>query len=265
MCSHWSVPHDFTTRRALQPGAPDECVTNITRRSALALLAGVLATAADGAGVRADALPTEVAGVTIPNTALTRSAARLARSACPDFLFNHCLRTYLLGALSLEAQRLDFDAELAFTAAALHDLGLLPAFATPHGSFEIDGANRAEALLREAGRPARQGRLVWNAIVTHDIRAEYAAHQSHEAQLVAAGAGADVVDPGGLDHQAVDEIVSAFPRLQFKTRFTTLLVDHCRRKPTVQMGWLDGLCRMTSPDAARGDVPRAIAQAPYSE
>ena len=190
MCSHWSVPHDFTTRRALQPGAPDECVTNITRRSALALLAGVLATAADGAGVRADALPTEVAGVTIPNTALTRSAARLARSACPDFLFNHCLRTYLLGALSLEAQRLDFDAELAFTAAALHDLGLLPAFATPHGSFEIDGANRAEALLREAGRPARQGRLVWNAIVTHDIRAEYAAHQSHEAQLVAAGAGA---------------------------------------------------------------------------
>ena len=46
------------------------------------------------------------------------TAARLARSACPDFLFNHCLRTYLLGALSLEAQRLDFDAELAFTASS---------------------------------------------------------------------------------------------------------------------------------------------------
>ena len=175
------------------------------------------------------------------------------------------MRTYLFGALVLRAQRVSFDPQLGFVAAALHDLGLLAAFASPRGSFEIDGANRAEALVHEAGRPVEEGRLVWNAIVMHDMRDEYAEHQSGEAQLVGNGAGADVINPEGLDPKAVAEVLLAFPRLQFKTRFTALLVDHCKRKPTVQIGWLDGLCRATVPDAPRGSVERSIAAAPYAE
>jgi hypothetical protein len=175
------------------------------------------------------------------------------------------MRTFLFGALSMKAQGIGYDAQLAFVAAALHDFGLLPQFATPRSSFEIDGANRAETLLREAHRPADEGRLVWNAIVMHDMRGEYAEHQSPEARLVGDGAGADVVDPSPLDSAAVAEVVRAFPRLQFKTRFTALLVDHCRRKPTVQIGWLDGLCRATVPDAPRGSVEKTIASAPFAE
>ena len=216
-------------------------------------------------GAHAVALPGEVAGIAIPKTTLAASAAALARNACPDFLFNHCMRTYLFGALTLEAQRTAFDPELAFVAAALHDLGLVPAFASARGSFEIDGANRAESLLHERGRPPAEGRLVWNAIVMHDMRDEYAAHQSAEAILVGDGAGADVVDPSGIDAKAISEVLQAFPRLQFKSRFTALLVDHCKRKPTSQVGWLDSLCRATAPEAHRGSVERAIAQAPFSE
>jgi hypothetical protein len=184
--------------------------------------------------------------VVLPTTSLARSAAALA-----------------LGALSLREQH--FDTEMAFVAASLHDLGLLPALATARGSFEIDGANRAEQLMHAAGRSPEQGRVVWNAIVMHDMRSDYSAHQSPEARLVAAGAGADVVDPDGIDRKAVEEVVRAFPRLQFKTRFTALLVDHCRRKPASQIGWLDSLCRATAPAAQRGSVERAIAQAPYPE
>jgi hypothetical protein len=34
------------------------------------------------------------------------------------------------------------------------------------------------------------------------------------------------------------------PRLQFKQRFTELLVAHCQRKPDSQRAtWLEGLCR----------------------
>ncbi len=236
-----------------------------TRRAALTGIAALLAAAVTRANAQTPSLPAEVAGIAFPKTALAASAAALARSACPDFLFNHCMRTYLLGALTLQAQRTVFDPQLAFVAAALHDLGLLPAFATPRGSFEIDGANRAEALMSAAGQPVAQGRIVWNAIVTHDMRDEYAAHQSPEALLVGNGAGADVVNPDGLDRKAVEEVVLAFPRLQFKTRFTAMLVDHCRRKPTSQIGWLDGLCRATVPDAPRGSVEQAIAKAPYAE
>lgn len=212
-------------------------------------------------------LPGEVAGVAIPRTPLAGKAAGLARDACPDFLFNHAMRTYLFGALALRAQKTAYDAELGFVAAALHDLGLVPAYSTPRTSFEIDGANRAEAVVTGAGRSPDQGRRVWNAIVFHDMRGEYAAHQSAEARLVGEGAGADVVgyDPGVIDAKAVAEVLAAFPRLQFKQKFTALLVDQCRRKPTAQIGWLEGLCRATVPDAPRGSVERAIAAAPFSE
>jgi hypothetical protein len=240
-------------------------VNSPDRRAVLTGLTAVLVAAATRARAEAPQLPAEVAGIALPRTALATAAAALSRSACPDFLFNHCMRTYLFGALALNAQKLSFDPQLAFVAAALHDLGLLPAFASPRGSFEIDGANRAEALVHEAGRSPAEGRLVWNAIVMHDMRDDYAAHQSAEAQLVGDGAGADVIDPDGIDPKALAEVLQAFPRLQFKTRFTALLIDHCGRKPASQIGWLDGLCRATAPGAQRGSVERAIAAAPYKE
>jgi len=235
------------------------------RRVFLSGLTAVLVASGARARNAAPSLPAEVAGVALPRTALTDAAAALARNACPDFLFNHCMRTYVFGVLALREQQVSFDPQLGFVAATLHDLGLLPAFASRAGSFEIDGANRAVALLHDAHRSAAEGRLVWNAIVMHDMRDEYAAHQSGEAQLVATGAGADVISPEGLDPRAVGEVLHAFPRLQFKTRFTALLVGHCRRKPTSQIGWLDGLCRATVPDAKRGSVESSIAAAPYPE
>jgi hypothetical protein len=207
--------------------------------------------------------PTEVAGIQIPRTALALQAAALARSACPPFLYNHCVRSYLLGALSMQAQHTAF--EIAFVAAALHDLGLLPRFASARGSFEVDGADRAERLMHDLGRSPEDGRRVWNAIVAHDMSSTYAEHQSPEAVLVNAGAGADVVGPGELDARAVAEVIGAFPRLEFKTRFTALLVDHCRRKPTSEIGWLDGLCRGTAPNASRPSVKQEILDAPYRE
>jgi HD domain len=244
---------------------PCVCGTEMTRRSVITGGLLLLVTAATRVHPQASALPTEVAGIAIPRTALTLRAESLARTACPDFLFNHCLRTYLFGALILAKHRASYDPQIAFVAAALHDLGLVPAFASKLGSFEIDGADRAEALMREAGSPSEEGRRVWNAITTHDMRREYAAHQSGEAELVNAGAAADVVGPDGIEPAALAEVVRVFPRLQFKSRFTAMLVDHCRRKPTSQIGWLDGLCRATVPDAPRGSVERAIAAAPYPE
>jgi hypothetical protein len=209
--------------------------------------------------------PVEVAGIQIPRTALALRAATLARSACPPFLYNHCMRTYLLGALSMQAQHTAFDPEIAFVAAALHDLGLLPRFASARASFEVDGADRAERLMHDSRRSPEDGRRVWNAIVAHDMSSTYAEHQSPEAVLVNAGAGADVVGPGDLEARAVAEVIRAYPRREFKTRFTALLVDHCRRKPTSESGWLDGLCRGTAPHASRPSVKQEILDAPYRE
>ena len=111
----------------------------ITRRHALAGLVALLTTSAS--------LATEVAGIRLPQSPLARAAAEFSRAHCPDYLFNHCMRTFLFGAVALQKQKLAYDADKAFAAAALHDLGLLQEFASPSASFEIDGANHAEQLM----------------------------------------------------------------------------------------------------------------------
>jgi hypothetical protein len=213
------------------------------------------------------ALPTTVAGIPLPQTQLALRAAAFARQAEPDFLFNHSVRTYVFGALRLNARNLHYDAEAAFVAALFHDLGLLPQFASEHASFEVDGANRAEAFLRENGASADKQRTVWNAIATHDMSRAFQAHQGPEALLLGAGAGSDVdgPDPAVITNDVVARVLDAFPRQRFKTRFTALATDHCRRKPASQSGWLDILCRETNPGVDRGSVRQEIADAPFAE
>ena len=91
-------------------------------------------------------LPSSVAGIAIPRSAVAQAAAALSRRACPEVLFNHCMRTFLFGALHERHHGRAFNADAAFVAAALHDLGLLKAFETAGTPFEVDSANAAERL-----------------------------------------------------------------------------------------------------------------------
>ena len=43
-----------------------------------------------------------VAGVRIPDTALCTAAVDLLESSSPEFLCQHCLRTYVFGSLALK-------------------------------------------------------------------------------------------------------------------------------------------------------------------
>ncbi len=235
----------------------------ISRRAALALPLGLtLATVASGA--QAD-LPPRVAGIALPQTNLAARAAALSRSACPDFLFNHAMRTYLFGALYADKHGLAFNAEAAFVAAALHDFGLLPRYASSNGSFETDGARAGEEFARQNGMDAASADAVWRAIAMHDTR--FSRRQGPEATVVAVGAGTDVNGPGSaFTADEIAAIVAAFPRLQFKSRFTALLVDQCQRKPLSQEGtWLEGLCRETSPNAWPAGIAQSIAASQFSE
>jgi len=213
-------------------------------------------------------LPSQVAGITLPRSPLALKAAQFARENYPTFLFNHCMRTYLFGAVAIQHHRSSYDADNAFVAASLHDLGLLRAFATEQGAFEIDGADRAEGFARESGASAQSSQDIWHAVALHDARFALVEHEPSTAMLVALGAGSDVFGPDAdmIDPARSAEIVAAFPRLAFKKQFTELLVDHCRRKPLSQRGtWLEGLCRDTSPSAWTAKLVDAIAAAPFAE
>jgi hypothetical protein len=211
------------------------------------------------------ALPSAVAGVSLPQSDLARGAVDLAQRVFPDFLFNHCMRTYVFGALALQKQGATFNADEAFTAATLHDLGLMPAYASANGSFETDGARAAETFARQNGADATAAAVIWHGVAMHDTR--FARRQGPEAMVVALGAGADVNGPGSdFTAQEVAAIIAAFPRLQFKAHFTALLVDQCRRKPLPQAGtWLEGLCREVSPAAWPAHEEQSIAESDFAE
>jgi hypothetical protein len=214
-------------------------------------------------------IPSQVAGIRLPQTPRARAACAYARANCPDFLFNHCMRTYVFGALALKGQHRAFVAEDAFIASALHDLGLLPPFESAQASFETDGANAAEAWALEHGANAAAGDRVWHAVQMHDGAWALTRRQGPEAVLVALGAGTDVdgPQPGELADGEIAQVLQAFPRLEFKRRFTTLLIEHCQRKPDSQQAtWLEGLCRAHAHGARRPQaLEEAIAAAPFSE
>ena len=213
-------------------------------------------------------LPAEVAGIRLPQSDLALAAATFARQSCPDFLFNHCMRTYTFGVLLLQRRRLAFDADTAFVAAALHDLGLLPQFESAHGTFEIDGADAAEKFMLQRQRSAADADRVWHAVEMHDGKWALTARQGPEAMLVSLGAGTDVdgADPEELESRQVAEVLAAYPRLQFKQRFTSLLIAHCERKPNSQHAtWLEGVCRLHATGVEADSVEQRIAAANFPE
>ena len=214
-------------------------------------------------------LPAAVAGIAIPRSRIAIRAVKFSRASCPGFLFNHCLRTFLFGALALQKQNLSYDADQAFVAAALHDLGLLPAFETKGQSFEIDGADAAQKFAHDAGLNTIGADIVWHGVAFHDARFAITRRAGPEAMLVALGAASDVDGPDlntDNEKKQMAEVVAAFPRLQFKSRFTKLLIDHCQRKPLSQRGtWLEGLCREQVPSAWSNTVEQEIATAPFAE
>jgi len=238
----------------------------LTRRAVLAALMAFICT--PRAGRAAPELPDQVAGIHLPRSALALRAAQFASENYPPFLFNHCMRTYLFGAVAMQHHQSSYHADNAFVAASLHDLGLLRAFATEQGSFETDGADRATRFASESGASPPDSQEIWHAVALHDARFALLEHESSAAMLVALGAGSDVLGPDAdmIDARRSAQIVAAFPRLGFKKQFTALLVDHCRRKPLSQRGtWLEGLCRDTSPSSWTAKLADDIAAAPFAE
>ena len=235
-------------------------VPDLARRFVVAALGGAAVSVSANvlAGVAAHSspkLPAEVAGVRLPDSLLAVAAADLARAACPPFLFNHCLRTFLFGALLAERDRIAYDGEMIFIAASLHDLGLTRSYASTEQPFEMDGADAAKAFLLSRGVSETRAELVWNAVALHTSM--LVEHHPAQVALVGDGAGVDVFGSqlSTLSRERVLAVVAAFPRRSFNTEFRDLLIDHCQRKPFAQHGtWLEGFCRLHNPAVQYPDL-----------
>src|ERR1700761_5515108 len=112
-------------------------------------------------------MPAHSSSLQLPDSTLAKEATDLLREYSTDLLFNHSMRVYFFAAEQGRQQKLRFDSELLYVAAAFHDLGLIKKFSSPNDRFEVDGANAARQFLTAHNVPEHQIHTVWEAIALH--------------------------------------------------------------------------------------------------
>ncbi|MCD9109074.1 HD domain-containing protein [Bradyrhizobium japonicum] len=178
-----------------------------------------------------------ISGVKIPDSKLAREAAELVRSYEDEMLFNHSVRVYVFGAMKGLRQKLRFDPELLYVAALFHDLGLVDHYHTATKRFEVDGADAARDFLRARGIAEPQADLVWEAIALHTTPG-IPQYMRPEIALTNAGVLVDVVGVGYDDYtpEQRDQVITAFPRGDFKNEFLKVQTCSALKKPQTTFG-----------------------------
>jgi hypothetical protein len=207
-----------------------------------------------------------IAGIRIPDSTLAREATDLVRDVESDLLYDHSVRVFLFGALDGKRRGLAYDAELLYVGAMFHDLGLVEGHRSAHDRFEVDGANAARDFLLAHGLTGDPVRIVWDAIALHTTPG-IPQHKEAEVALVTAGVELDVLGIGydELDPDRREEIVAAYPRIDFKRAIVRAFADGIRDKPETAFGNVkaDVLAREL-PGYERPDFCRMIERSPFA-
>jgi hypothetical protein len=178
-------------------------------------------------------LPTQIAGVAVPQDEISLATWRRAQHALPDYLLAHSVRSYCWGAAIAAREDWSFDRRILWTASLLHDTGLttIPRNAS---CFEVEGGRSARRFLERAGLPVADAARVESAIVLH-MQPSVTLDDGVEAVLLDRATGLDV---RGAAFELVDDIrssvVRAFPREAFDRWFLAAIVREVDRRPTCQ-------------------------------
>jgi hypothetical protein len=165
------------------------------------------------------------ANVRAPDSTLAREAEALCREVSPEWLVNHGLRGYLWARVlaGIDGVR-DYDDELLYVAAILHDLGLTERYGhpTPTACFTLASADGACELAARHGYDEQRRETLASAITYHlNVRVTLDAAGA-EAYLLTAGVALDVVGSRARDVTAEQRaaVEARHPRLGFREAFT---------------------------------------------
>jgi hypothetical protein len=177
------------------------------------------------------ALKREMAGVTVPDTALVARAMEEARALSEPYLFNHAVRSWLFAVQLAEVQGVSYDEEVVAVASLLHDIGLTKDCQGKR-RFEVEGADMARALVKSGSMDDRRAQLVWYSVALN-ATLSVSPYAEPEVGICTAGAGADFA---GLLYERIptahaERILAAFPRLQMKRRLKECLCVMAQARP----------------------------------
>ena len=203
----------------------------------------------------------------IPDSALAKEAAQILREYSTDLLVNHSLRVYLFAAEQGRQQKLRFDPELLYVAAAFHDLGLLKKFSSESERFEVDGANAARQFLEAHKVPEEQVRTAWEAIALHTTPG-ITQYMQPEVALLHSGVLLDVLGIG-LDQfpaEVRDAIVARYPRKNFKKDFLQAYFGGFAHKPCTTYGTVNSsICERFIPGYKSPNAADVMAASPFPD
>jgi hypothetical protein len=203
----------------------------------------------------------------IPDSLLAKEATDLLREHSTELLYNHSMRVYLFAAEQGHQQKLRFDPELLYVAAAFHDFGLIKKFSSPDERFEVDGANAARQFLTAHKVPEEQVEIAWAAIALHTTPG-VTQHMRPEIALLYSGVALDVLGRG-LDQfpsELRENIVAEYPRKHFKDGFIQQYFAGFAHKPGTTYGTVNaGFCERFIPGYKTPNSVNEVAASPFPD
>ena len=204
-------------------------------------------------------LPRRIAGIDVPRDEVSAAAWRWAQRTLPAYLLRHSVRSYCWGAALATVEGWTFDRRVLWTAALLHDFGLM----TIPGNadcFEHVGGAFARRFLVRAGLSPNDAERVDRAIVLH-MQPSVSLADGVEAVLLDRATGLDV---RGVDIELITDVRGAvireYPRGAFDRHFLAAIRREAAARPTCQSarllhttGLADWMAR--SPWAAEAPTP----------
>lgn len=175
----------------------------------------------------------DIAGVVRPDGAAAEAARLVCVECSSEALYNHAVRSFVFGAAYAQARSLDFDLELFYVAAMLHDFGLTTSFDNHALPFEEAGAHVVRVLTAGLGWPVERRDRAAEVIVLH-MRHDVSTGEDVESHLLQVGTSADVsgLRVAEFDPQFVADLLAEYPRLGFAAEFLALVTDQATRKPS---------------------------------
>lgn len=208
-----------------------------------------------------------IAGIKIPDSAMTVQATELLREHASGLLYNHSLRTFVFAALHGQKNNIRHDAELLYISAVFHDLGLTSHYRSNDKRFEVDGANAARDFLRGYGVLPQALQLVWDAIALHTSPG-IAEYKEPEVALLNYGVALDVVGKGyhQLPNAEREAIIKQFPRNGLKKNMPNTFFDGFKHKPHTTYGSINAdICTCMIPGYVQPNFCDAILHSPWLE
>jgi hypothetical protein len=174
-----------------------------------------------------------LADLDLPDSPACTAAAEVASTYCSPALLNHSIRAYLFAAAHAATNSIAYDAELLYTAALLHDIGLVDAFDNHALPFEDAGGHVAWVFAAGAGWPVERRVRLGEVIVRH-MWDQVDVAEDPEGHLLELSTGMDIsgrlVDT--LPTQLRADVLDRYPRLDLPAQFLACFRDQASRKPT---------------------------------